>query len=249
MRTTATLGAVARARSARWLYYGHRLLQRLSGGRAGLYAYLIVAQPIGAQRGPALRDDRRTRVQEVGAHDPLIAAFPRPATINRARFEAGGRCHAVTVDTAFAGHLWVATRAYDEDEVRCRFVLPDQPTCSWDFDVYIDPRFRAGRTMARLWQAVDQRLAAEGFSWTLSRISRLNSASLLAHERLGALPVASVGFFVAGPLQVIVASCAPWLHIGFGRSSRPTLTLPAPPDKVPGPDGAAHQDVPQETAR
>lgn len=249
MCTTATLGAAARARSARWLYYGHRLLQRLSRGGAGLYAYLIVAQPIGAQRGPALRDDPRTRVQEVGPDDPLVAAFPRPPTINRTRFEAGGRCHAVTVDTAFAGHLWVATRVYDEDEVRCRFVLPDRPICSWDFDVYIDPRFRAGRTMARLWQAVDQRLAAEGVSWTLSRISRLNSASLLAHERLGAVPVASVLIFVAGPVQLMVASCAPWLHIGFSRGSRPALMLPAPPDKAPGPADTAQGDAPQETAR
>ena len=249
MGTTSSLGAAARAKSARWSYYGHRLLQRLSGGRMGLYAYLVVAQPVGAWQGPALRADPRTVVREVTPGDPLVAAFPRPATVNRARFDAGGRCHVVTVDGTFAGHLWLSQGHYDEDEVRCRFLLPPAPACCWDYDVYIEPRFRVGRTMARLWQAVDRKLADQGFRWTLSRIARLNTASLLAHEHLGARKIASAMFLVAGPAQVMMASCAPWLHFSFRRGNRATLHLPAPPGGPPGPAAGTHEAHPQETAR
>lgn len=248
MGAKTSLGAVARARSARWHYYGHRLLQRLSRGRAGLYAYLVVAQPVGAWQGPALRVDQRTIVREVEPGDPMIASFPRPAVVNRARFDAGGRCHVVTVDGAFAGHLWLSHQRYDEDEVRCRFLLPQPDACCWDYDVYIEPRFRTGRTMARLWQSVDRRLADQGFSWTLSRISRLNSASLLAHERLGARPIATAAFLVAGPMQMMFASCAPWLHMAFRRGSRPILRLPAPSGGHPGSAAGNRGTPPQEIA-
>jgi hypothetical protein len=204
------------------------MLQRLSGDRAGLYTYLVVAQPLGMQPGPKLRADPRTAVSELAADDPLVASFPRPAAINLARFASGGRCHAATVDGIFAGHLWTIENGYEEDEVRCRFVLPDTIRCCWDYDVYVVPRYRSGRTLARLWQAVDRRMSAEGFEWTLSRISRLNTASLLAHERLGAVPVAAATFLVAGPLQVMLASCAPRVHISLGARRRPALVLPAP---------------------
>ncbi len=247
MDGTATLGAVAQSRRARWLYYGHRLLQRLSGGRAGVYDYLIVAQPIGARGGPSLRQDPRTVVREIDPHDSIVAAFPRPAQVNRKRFDAGARCHVVSVSDTFAGHLWLAENGHDEDEVRCRFVLPQRPRCCWDFDVYIEPRFRAGRVMARLWQAVDRGLAADGFDWTLSRIARLNQASLLAHERLGAVPVASASFLIVGPLQIMIASCAPWLHVGIAMTQRPTLLLPAPPERLPLPQGASGQIPFEET--
>lgn len=235
-RQLPAIAQMARSSRSQWSYYAHRLLQKVSGGRAGFFSYVVVAQPVGTSRGPSLRTDPRTRVGVIAAGDPLIAAFPRPASVNKARFEAGSRCHVVTVDGVFAGHIWIAERAFDEDEVRCRFVLPCQPLCCWDFDVYVSPQYRAGRTMARLWQAVDADLSRRGHAWTLSRIARGNRASLLAHERLGALPLATVNFLVLGPLQVMYGSCRPWVHIGVARMSQPAIELPAPEPAASGAD-------------
>ena len=237
-RQSMALGQAAHSSTARLAYYAHRLLQKFSGGRAGFFSYIVVAQPVGASRGPALRQDARTRVHSVAAGDPLTASFPRPPSINQARFEAGSRCHAITVDGEFAGHIWIAERSFDEDEVRCRFVLPVHPSCCWDFDVYVAPRYRTGRTMARLWQAVDLELSRRGHRWTLSRIARVNAASLLAHQRLGAIPVATLNFLVIGRIQVMLGSCRPWIHIGLGAARRPSIMLPAPEPAAAGMDDA-----------
>jgi predicted ATP-grasp superfamily ATP-dependent carboligase len=223
------MSAKAHSLPARVLYSLHRTLQGISGGRAGLYAYLMCAQPLGATGLGQVRDDPKTVVQKVNAGHPLVAAFPRPPEVIRRRFDRGATCYVVTVKGSFAGFLWLAHGGYDEDEVRCRYQLPSQPRTVWDFDVYIEPRYRAWRTMARLWKAVDADLHAQGVAWTFSRIGLFNAASVQAHERLGAQHLCSGAFLVAGPLQLSLFSHPPYLHLGWRNGQRPLLRLNAPP--------------------
>jgi hypothetical protein len=181
------------------LYVLGRLLSRVSGGRWRLVKYEVVAQPIGGQ--PPMRPDAGTTLTWVDAADPLCAAFPRrPAVIAR-RFAAGGRCLVAQVKGQFAGFLWIQNDQYEEDEVRCTYRLGDPARAVWDFDVYVAPRYRLGRTLARLWNAADQTLAAEGVGWSLSRISSFNPESLSAHARLGTVTVARLFFLCAGRRQ------------------------------------------------
>ena len=69
----------------------HRLLLALSGGRARLVPYVLVAQPIGAGAYEAVRDDPGTVVTAVDPDDPSLADIPRPAAVIAARLASGSR--------------------------------------------------------------------------------------------------------------------------------------------------------------
>lgn len=191
--------------------------------------YAFYAQPVGSAVLRLLRDDRHTAVAPAGPASPLAADFPRPGDVIRRRFDDGARCYAATVKGEFAGFIWICREAYEEDEVRCRYVLPSPDRCVWDFDVYVEPRFRVGRTLGRLWKAVGASLESEGVEWSFSRISLFNEASVGAHERLGALRVARALFFVVGRLQLTLCSQAPYVHLGVSGRPRIELRLPKPP--------------------
>jgi hypothetical protein len=168
------------------LYVMDRVLQGLSGGRARIVPYALYAQPIGAQAFKSVRDDPGTIIARSAPGDPLAAKFPRPAPVIQARHAHGAQCFAATVKGEFAGYIWIARGRYEEDEVRCTYVLAQPDSCVWDFDVYVEPRHRMGRTMGRLWKAVDADLAAAGVRWSFSRISMFNPGSVASHQRLGA---------------------------------------------------------------
>ncbi|MCU0927174.1 MAG: hypothetical protein MUF44_14505, partial [Hydrogenophaga sp.] len=107
------------------------------------------------------------------------------------------------------------------------YEIADPVTCVWDYDVYVEPRLRLGRAMARLWRAVDDDLAARGVRWSFSRINRFNAASMRAHQRLGAVEIGRVMFSVVGSLQLRRVGAptrgACWLPDGPGGVSRVAL--------------------------
>jgi hypothetical protein len=184
------------------LYVLHRLLQRLSSGHVAIVPYMLVAQPVG---NPALADikpDPGTVVRRIGPGDPVIASFPRPAAVNAQRFADGSECYVAWLKGEFAGHVWIARGSFVEDEVRCIYEIAEPATGVWDYDVYVEPRLRLGRTMARLWRAVDDDLSVQGVRWSFSRINRFNAASIRSHQRLGAKEVGGACFLVIGKLQL-----------------------------------------------
>lgn len=183
------------------LYLLARTCSRLSGDRLKLFKYYVVAQPVGNSSAHPLRADKNTVIDWVPEGHALCAAFPRRAAVIARRYRSGARCLAAVVKGEFAGFIWLQNGCYEEDEVRCTYRLTDPATCVWDFDVYVAPQFRWGRTLARLWQAADDRLAAEGIRWTLSRISAFNPESLAAHRRLGTVDIDHLLFLRAGRRQ------------------------------------------------
>jgi hypothetical protein len=144
-------------------------------------------------------------VRRITPDDPVVASFPRPAEVNAQRFADGSECYVAWVKGQFAGHIWIARGRYVEDEVRCVYEIADPATGVWDYDVYVEPRLRLGRTMARLWRAVDDDLAARGVRWSFSRINRFNSGSMRAHQRLGATQAGAVTAFPVGGWQFILS--------------------------------------------
>ena len=208
------------------LYLLHRILQTLSGGRAQLVRYYLVAQPI--HPDAACRPSAKNPVTLLDPSDPLIADFPRPPEVIAKRLRDGATCFIARSGETFAGFLWLAHGAYDEDEVRCRYELVDDDRCVWDYDVYVEPAYRIGRTFARLWDAANQHLAPRGVRWSISRISAFNAASLAAHDRLGIKILHSATFICLGSVQISALGGAPYLHIGMSDASRPVLRLRAP---------------------
>lgn len=206
------------------LYAAHRLLGVVTGGRAQIVPYVLYAQPLGSAVLRGLKPDNKTVVRLCQPGDPQVPAFPRPPAVLAARWRAGAKCFAAAVKGDFGGHIWISENVHDEDEVRCRFQLP--PTGVWDFDVFVVPQLRHGRTMARLWAAVDAQLHSEGRQWSYSRISRFNNASLQAHERLGAREVARATFLKLGVLQLAWLPGHRWPVSGW--RSRPVIHLQTP---------------------
>lgn len=222
----------ARVRQA-WREYGPagccwlvlaKVLHNATGGHARVVPYVIVAQPIG-QAATAMRQDPTTVTARIDRHDPVIAEFPREAAVVQQRFDDGAECYVTRSKGVFAGHIWIARGRYIEDDVRCTYVLPQQPVSVWDFDVYVGERFRLGRTMARMWSAVDESLAREGVAWTCSRISMFNPGSLSSHRRLGAMPRQSLVFLVFGRWQCLMQSRWPWLQITPPAGAGPQVAI------------------------
>lgn len=210
------------------LYVLHRLLGVLSAGHARILPYALYAQPLGSPKLSSVRDDPCTVTTRCLPGDSLEQDFPRPASILAARHASGAHCHATRVKGKFAGYIWIVRKRYHEDEVRCEYVLSDPVRCVWDFDVYVMPSYRLGRTLARMWKAVDQRLHSEGVEWSFSRISMFNSGSISTHERLGAVRVGRAVFVVIGPLQLAWLSGRSAAHLSVTSSQRPTVKLNAP---------------------
>lgn len=190
--------------------------------------YLLVAQPVDNPNLANVKADAGTVVQRVGPGHPLLAAFPQPAAVIAQRFADGGECYVATVKGNFAGHIWIARGRYVEDEVRCTYEIADPATGVWDYDVYVEPRFRLGRTLGRLWKAVDQTLTAEGVKWSLSRINRFNGASVKSHQRLGAVAVARVTFGVVGGMQLGVGKDRRFMHVSLKRSNVSYIKMTEP---------------------
>lgn len=201
-----------------------QVLRRLSGGRARIVRYHFFAQPVPQEPKKHTRPSVKSRVRQITAADPIIAAFPRSKAVIEQRFQSGATCFVAENDGRFAGYLWLAREKYEEDEVRCTYSLTPSEHCAWDFDVYVAPDYRIGRTFARLWDAANQYLAQEGIQWSMSRITPFNIASIAAHQRLGLIKLCSATFLCIGSKQI---SFIPSLRrTPFLR--HPTITLMAP---------------------
>ena len=177
------------------LYLLDALLARVTRGRARIYKYRLVAQPIAANAVAALRNDPTTVISAVFPNDALVQTFPRPPSVIRERYRQGASCLTAVVKGQFAGYLWWVRDRYVEDEVRCVFEL-EQPALSvWDFYVFVTPSYRFGRTLARLWAHANHELASQGIRWSFSRISAFNKSSITAHSRLGTVICHTALFF------------------------------------------------------
>lgn len=209
------------------LYLAANALGRISGGRARIIRYHLVAQPVPQTPNGLLRANGKSAVRHVAKDDPVVAAFPRPPEVIARRFASGATCLVAEVGGRFAGFLWLAHNAYEEDEVRCRYELLPPELCAWDYDVYVEPDFRIGRTFSRLWDAANAHLAERGVRWSLSRISAFNATSLAVHQRLGIRRMSSATFVVLGRWQISLLGQKPTIHVS-GGPRRPILRLSPP---------------------
>lgn len=200
-----------------------RLLRRLSGDRAQLVKYYLVAQPVAlaepAGASGAVRLYLATQV------DDVMRQAPRPEATLQARFAQSSACIVAERSGELAGFVWWCPQPYREDTVRCDYLWTPASLARWDYDVYVAPPFRMGRLFARLWQHTHAQLAAEGVRWTLSRIDAFNAGSLAAHRRLGAREIGRAWFVVLGPWQLMASTASPHLHLSIRKYQVPQLRI------------------------
>jgi len=207
------------------LYLLKRLLEAGTRGYVRLHAYHLVSQEVSGQAHLPSRRGRSTKIREIGETEALQLPVERPAHVLKSRFRQGARCLMASQAGRFVGFFVFTAAKYEEDEVRCLFVPMPGGQSAWDFDVYVDPSARLGFAFGRLWDEANALYSGMGVRWSLSRISAFNAGSLAAHGRFRLLRVASVVFLSVGPVQFMLATQRPYLHVAPTRGSRPVLRV------------------------
>jgi hypothetical protein len=209
------------------LYATDRMLRTVARDRVRLVAYELWAQPVALQSVLPARRGASFAVSQLNAGDPLLHELERPADVIASRLEQGGICLAALKGNEVAGYIWLNLGAYDEDEVRCRFIPEPADRSAWDYDVYVAPAYRGGLVFARLWDAANELLRARGFLWTMSRVSYFNSASRASHSKLGGKVVGSAFFLVVGAVQVMIVASNSF-RFAISRTRRPLVHVASP---------------------
>ncbi|MEC5161283.1 hypothetical protein ACFDR9_004783 [Janthinobacterium sp. CG_23.3] len=226
-QSVAQLGCL----NAAWYAFG-RLLHRLSRGRWALYKYQFVAQAVGTAslcRGRGAQ----IAVQLCQRAEQLPPDYPRRADVLAGRYAQGACSLAAVRRGELVGFLWLLFDAYQEDEVRARYLLASPQSC-WDFDVWVRPQERLGLAFPRLWDEANRLLRARAVRWSCSRISAFNPGSLRAHASIGTVALGSATFLRCGRWQWMLATRAPYFHLSrqpaaFPRLSFDTSALAHPP--------------------
>jgi hypothetical protein len=203
----ATLGvatglsyAAARAGSASRLFAWHR--------------YRIVSVPVTGM--PAMPRGHSARV--LGTADLAGLPIDASAAVQAARFAAGLTCIGAFAGDALVGVNWLTIAAFDEDEVRVRYLLPAD--AAWDTGLWIPPERRLGRAFAAVWAATAAWLAERGLARSISRIADYNTPSLRAHLRMRATVIASLSVLTVGQSR-LAAGARPLLS----RRALPVVDL------------------------
>lgn len=207
------------------LLYGiDRALQRFSSVLR-LHVYQLMVQPIPEKLLLPARFARRVQIREIRRGDPEVALMPARPDIKQARFDQNAVCLGAFRDDRFIGYLWFCYRQYQEDEVRCTYVVTPPDEVIFDYDMYIFPEHRMGLAFAAIWSGAGEYLRARGIRFTFSRLTKFNLASERAHRHLGCRRVAHAFFLNAGSLQLMAATVRPYLHLSWSRSRRVRLRL------------------------
>lgn len=188
--------------------------------------YYFVAQPLGMQAFlPKGRGKNLEVIELPSGFQPHPC--PRPEAVIADRYRQGAVCLAAYKDYEFAGCFWYLKQQYQEDEVRCLYKLASGNVV-WDFDVYVEPKFRLSPVFLKLWDEASVKLTTEGVGWSFSRISAFNALSLSSQKRMGALVIGWAVFMRLGLMQLTVASLFPYIHISLSENKFPIFTLQLP---------------------
>lgn len=204
------------------LYIVDRVLGLLSP-RCRLHCYELVAQPVGA--GPLLPQNmrRNLQVREIGEGDSELATMPVPAAVIAARFRQGATCLGAWQREQFVAYGWFCPDHYEEDEVRCTYVLEPPGRAVFDFDIYVFPERRLGLAFTGLWHGANEHLQQRGIETSFSRVSRFNLASRRAHGRLGARVIGRALFLKLRRFELMLANVSPYFSMSL--RGRPRLLL------------------------
>lgn len=195
--------------------------------RLKLYRYILVAQPIPEEYILPLASSPFS-IRHIAATEYQFGWFPRPASVILWRYEQSAQSIVAFHKGKAIGCLWYVLGPYSEDEVRCRFFPTPESTTAWDFDIYVDPKYRLGRTFIYLWSAANKRLKNNRIQWTMSRIDAFNPQSLRSHEKLGAHKIGSAVYICGKKTQLTLSTLPPYIHFSRNEKSIPTLRLKSP---------------------
>lgn len=206
------------------VYALDRLFQRMSH-HLRIYFYELVVQPIAETSLLPNNLSRVLEIRQIKSGDPEIALMPARPEIKQSRFEQNAVCLGAFRKNALIGHIWFCFQAYEEDEVRCTFLLPEGDQAVFDFDLYLFPEHRMGLGFAGIWDGANQFLRSRGVKFSFSRLTRFNLPSRRAHMRLGAQRVGRLLVLQAWRVELMMATVAPYLHLSLTEGDRARVRL------------------------
>lgn len=206
------------------VYAVDRILQRFSP-HLRVYFYELLAQPIPEEPLLPARLAGVLEMREIAAGAPEVAQMPARPDIKESRFRQNAICLGAFQENRFIGHIWFCFHAYEEDEVRCTFLLPEGNQAVFDFDLYLFPEHRMGLGFVGIWNGANQFLRSRGVQLSFSRLTRFNLPSRRAHLRLGARQVGRVFVLRTWSLEFMLATVPPYFHLSLGEHDRARLSL------------------------
>jgi hypothetical protein len=230
-------------------YAVDRLLQRLSPSLR-LYFYELLVQPIPDQPLLPSRLAKGLEMREIPEGAPEIALMPARPDIKESRFRQNAICLGAYQKNQFIGYIWFCFHAYEEDEVRCTFVLPEGAV--FDFDLFLFPGHRLGLGFIGIWNGANEFLRNRKVKCSFSRLTRFNLASRRAHLQLGARCVGRVFVLRLWQVEFMIATVRPFAHISFRKHDRVRLKLrhdACSPATPPVAGGLAHRLEPDLKGR
>ena len=207
-------------------YLVDRLLGRVSS-RLSLRVYELMVQPISDKPYIPVRMTKRLVIREIRRGDKEIERMPARPEIKESRYRQKAVCLGGYLDEKFVGYMWFCYKVYEEDEVRCTFVLPDDEAV-FDFDFYVLPEYRMGIAFGAIWNGAREYLRERGIKRTFSRVTRTNLSSRRAHQRLGWNRVGRAVFLQLWQFELMVATLPPFVHASWKEEARARLRLRAP---------------------
>ncbi len=225
-----------------FIYAVDRTLQRLSP-HLRLQFYELLAQPIPDRPLLPAGLAAAFEMRQILAGAPEIDLMPARPDIKQSRFRQNAICLGTYQQDKLIGYSWLAFHAYQEDEVRCTFVLPEGNRAVFDFDLYLFPEHRMGLGFVAVWNGVNEFLRSRGVQFTFSRLTRFNLASRRAHLRLGARVIGRTFFLQMWDVEFMLATVAPFLHLSLYKNNRMRLKLHAPAGASPSRPVAAHPAI------
>ena len=206
------------------LYLIDRTFSRTTPGLR-LFYYEFLVQPIPDKPLIPARLSKQMEIREIKHGDPEIELMPAPPEIKESRFAQNAICLGAFRNEKFIGYIWFNFSSYEEDEVRCTFILTPEEEATFDFDLYIFPKYRMGLGFIGIWNGANEYLRRRGVKFSFSRLNRFNIASRKAHQHLGCKCVGRAVFLKAGPLELMLGSIFPYLNLSLRRASRVRLKL------------------------
>jgi len=208
------------------IYLLDRLLSKLSFGSVRVFQFLLYYQPVSTVPLLPPKRGHKIKISVLSGGDLNVLAFPRPQKVLEQRLASGDKCFLAFMGEELVGFSWLSFCQYAEDNVRCNYEFGNDVV--WDYDIYIEPRYRIGFAFAKLWQHVNEYMLENDIKGSMSRISAENTPSIRSHEKLGGVKIGSQIFVRIGVAQLMLSSKKPFFHVSVFSSSRPRVFLCVP---------------------
>lgn len=208
------------------LYILDRILGRISR-RLGVRVYEFMVQPIADGSLMPERFARGITIRALPYGSADMERMPIRSDVLQSRMAQNATCLGAYRGNGMIGYIWLCASEYQEDEVRCTYVLEPATQSVFDFDLYIFPEHRMGLAFGGIWNGVNAYLRERDIRFTFSRLTRFNLASRRAHAHLGWKRIARAVFLIAWNLEIMFATIRPFVGVGLNPRKRVKIRLTA----------------------